>query len=186
MAHVGFRWPIITARDFKMYMSSDGGYSVPRRWRMRNVGPTHGTLAVPWLDLEFNSEVYEVASDRQSISWKFLHPDDSDDYVELIVTWYEHDATEGGQFWNNFWWRYRVQYHNHGTMYANGVPLEWNDSQAFRGDYADQGLGCGSSTTANPWFGCTNLPMFTNMGLTQFRCALWPEQPEYHPYRYGP
>lgn len=186
MAHVGFRWPIITARDFKLYMSSDGGYSVPRRWRLRNLGPTHGTLAAPWLDLEFNSEVFEIASDRQSISWKFPHPDDSDDYVLLVLSWFEHDTLEHGSQHNNMWWRFRGEYWNHGTKFAGGLWKEWGDSQSFRGDYAGMGLGNGAPPTTNPWIGCIDLAQFRNMGSTRLRCSLWPEQPDYHPYRHTP
>lgn len=167
-------------------MSNDGGYSPPRRMRMKNNGTTHGALAAPWADLEFNSEVYEVASDRQSLIWNFPHPDDSDDLVRMVLTWFEQNTTEGGPFWRNLYWRMDIEYIYHGTTYASGHTQDTGDGIYFRGTYAGTYWGRGSATSALPWTGSIGDPLFVNMGNTLMRCSLWEEQDDWHPYRYGP
>lgn len=185
--HVGQRWPVVYGRDWHINtMANDGGYYIPRRMRMRNTLVPQGVLALPWLELEFNSEVYVVATDRQSISWDFLHPDDSLDLVRMILTWFEQNTTEGGQFHRNIFWRMTIAYINHGTTYASGHTLDSGDSQYFRGDYAASFWKRGQPPLLNPWHGSIGSPLFTNMGRTEFRCSLWDEQPDWHPYRYGP
>lgn len=184
--HVGKRWPLIAWPDFDTPSATyHGGFFAPRRWRIKNTGTTSGTLAAKWQDVETVGEVYEIAADRQSINWEIKCPTDSAAIVTLNLSWFEHDTTEGGQFWRNIWWRIRLKYVDGGSTYSDGLLLQQSGHEIFRDSFSTSVVGI--SQPGGQFPSPSNPTDFLHMGSTKFACSTWAEQESaYHPYRYGP
>lgn len=186
MAHVGSLYPLLVPSwEFWIFDEGYGSWfqGIPRCWQMITSGTPSGTLAMKWLDLTVVSQPYEVAEDRQSITWKIEHPDDPAAYFEIELKWEQWLFVEPFAA-QPFRYLVRLRYFDTPGLLANVLLT----NQAF----PDQFRNLTGSTIFQNLFGNLGVPVdpaaFSHVGHpTRWRSATWEQQEEdYHPYRYGP
>ncbi len=171
MAHVGKHWPVALTNDLGIGWEFT---KIPPMFLKIETGPlSTGSLTIPWRSLSIISEQREHTPGDPFVTWKVTHPSISDQFLkviwELVPKTFEEDHECDHKV------VVTTEAHINGTFYGY-QPHEFLVDHVI--DQTTKELYFFSHFFMTPtpalWSDIFNVHIYT---------ALWPDVPDYHPYR---
>jgi len=174
--HVGKSWP--TSLVNRVRNGNSGTYQTPPRKLSIDNAPMgqSGSVAIAWQDLVVVSSVGERWSgDELWTIYTFEHPTDSSLTIVSRIRYKVSQPAPGFPAYSEYEW--------HTEAFSGATVVARNEitttlDLVFGG--AQYGL------TIGPTWGYQPTPSLWLSNSMRIGWASWPQQPEYHPYRYEP
>jgi len=191
--HVGKRFPQMGRPD----LSLDGfpANAPPRKWRINShsgstippaalVGRSFGspgisflspgTLGDQWLEVDVLSDVGEQLPGDDYISWRITCPNNGNS--QILIEWHCINAEIPPGTFLGTRPRVRCEMTLSGTTYGDHEFIVVNSPV-----FTSPSLFCQSW---DDWQNLTDPDIFTGIPFLKLFAGSWPDQPDYHPYRY--